>query len=248
MNLIILGSNNFNVSEKTKTYIKKRIEKLNYFKNHINDINFHISEEKHDFKIEATMVLKKQGTHKFSSLDKELYNAIDKLVHKMDIKINREKTKIQDHHSKAGHEDMVDFYYEHDKNMPEPTVSVESDKKEMKLQDALQELKNNKDDFFGFIEKDNGKKESLSFLRQTHEDVVYLLKRKSESAYGEFSLNQNGSINKEIREISIDKLSILDEQKIILDQDDYFNIFINTANNKLALLYKEGNGKWKILE
>jgi putative sigma-54 modulation protein len=246
MNIIIQGSNNFNVSDKTKTYIKKRIEKLNYFSNHINDINFHISEEKHDFKIDVNMILKKIGAHKFSAQDKELYDAIDKVVHKMDIKINREKTKIQDHHSKAGHEDMVDFYYEHDKDMPEPTNSVNIDTKKMTLKDAISEMKNQKAEFYGFYSTED---KSISFLRMTHEDALYLLKRKADSSYGEFSINPtNYSVVKELREINLAKTSLLEAQKNILNQEYYFNIFINNSTNKISLLFKEGNGKWKIVE
>ena len=246
MNIIIQGSSGYNVSEKTKTYIKKRMEKLNYFKNHINDINFHISEEKHEFKIDVNMIMKKIGTHKFTTNDKELYNAIDKMVHKMDIKINREKTKIQDHHSKAGHEDLVDFYYEHDKDMPEPTITVNTDISTISLENALGELKKNKTEFFGFYPVDD---KNIAFLRMSDDDAVSLFKRKSDDSYGEFYLNTNdGSIIKEIKEINIAKASILDTQKNILNQDFPFDIFINNSTNKISLLHKEGNGKWVIIE
>jgi putative sigma-54 modulation protein len=248
MNLVIQGSNNFSVSDNIREHIKKRLEKLNYFKNHITEINFHLDAEKIDFKVDVTMAVKKLGVLKFQDIDKSMYQAIDKIVHKMDVKINREKTKIQDHHGKAGHEDLVDFYYEHEKNVAEPTTRIEILAKAVSLKDAYAEIQKNHNEFTGFYSAaDNAG--AITFLKNNH-DSISLLKKKADSKYAEFSLKLNGSsveVDKELREIPLIKVTLLDAQKDILDQDYYFGIYSEASTGKIGLLYKEDNGKWKLL-
>ncbi|HOV15537.1 MAG TPA: ribosome-associated translation inhibitor RaiA, partial [Spirochaetota bacterium] len=218
MNLLIQGTHGFVVSEKTKAYISKRIEKIYYFKSHISDVSIHITEEKFNFKIDITLNLTKLGSYKFEATDKELYNAIDKVVHKMDVKINREKTKIQDH-SKASHDEVVEFFYEHEENKPEPTRVVEINQKPQKLSDAFLLAKDASINFMGFYFLQDGKTEVPVFLRKIDNDVFYLLQMKDNSNYGEFSLKiskNSCEIDKEIRNIPLKKLGLFQAQKDIL--------------------------------
>ncbi|OHD12141.1 MAG: ribosomal subunit interface protein [Spirochaetes bacterium GWC1_27_15] len=249
MNLLIQGVNNFNVSERLKSYIGKRTEKLSYFKNHINEIHFHITEEKHEFKIDVNLSLRKLGSYKFETKDKDLHSAIDKIVHKIDVKINREKSKIQDH-SKASHEEVVQFFYEHEENMPEPTTEIEVDTKPTTLVDAYLMLKDESTEFIGFYLVNKEDNNSVAFLRKVSEDVFYLLSKKDDKSYTEYSLKVSATtceIDKEIRSIDLPKFNLLAAQKDILDNDFHFDLFANSANNKISLLYKEGNGKWFLL-
>ena len=41
MEIKIQGTKNFEVTKNIKSYLLKRIEKLNYFKSHIDTISFH---------------------------------------------------------------------------------------------------------------------------------------------------------------------------------------------------------------
>lgn len=246
MNLLVQGTHGFVVSEKTKRYISKRIEKINYFKSHISDINIHIAEEKLVFKLDTTVNLIRLGVYKFESTDKELYNAIDKLVHKMDVKINREKTKIQDH-AKSTRQEVVEFFYEHENNNPEPTRFVDINQKPLKLFDAYLLAKDAQINFMGFLPVE--KKDSIpSFLRKIDEDTYYLLTMKDNSNYVEYSLkvgDNSCDIDKEIRELNLRKHSLLSAQKSILESDFPFDLYIDSQTDKVNLLYKEGNGKWK---
>jgi len=246
MNLVIQGSANFSVSENIKDHISKRLEKLNYFKNHIKEINFHLDTEKHDFKIDVTVSVNKLGVLKFQAIDKSIYETIDKIIHKIDVKINREKSKIQDH-AKATHEDLVEFYYEHEKNTAEPTIKIEVPSNALSLSEAFNCITKDNHDFIGFYSAENN---SLSFLRKSQDDVLNLLKKKSDTLYSEFSLKLKGSsieVEKEVREIILSKQSLLDAQKNILEQDYNYSVYIDSAINKPGLLYKEDNGKWKLI-
>ncbi len=247
MNLLIQGTHGFVVSEKTKAYILKRIEKINYFKSHIAEVAIHISEEKVNLKIDITLNLTKLGTYKFEATDKELYNAIDKAIHKMDVKINREKTKIQDH-AKAGHEEVVEFFTQHEENKPEPTRVVDIVQKPQKLTDAYLLVKDAQINFMGFYPIEEIKPDTPCFLRKIDNDTFYLLKMKDSSNFVEYSLKSDSSsceTDKEIRNISLKKLNLLQAQKNILESDFPFDVYIDAQTEKVNLLYKEGNGKWK---
>ena len=249
MNLIIQGSSNFTVSERMKSYIKKRIEKLNYFKNHIMEINFHLDAEKYIYKADVTLSLKKLGIQKFEVTDREMYNAIDKIVHKMDVKINREKGKIQSH-SKPGGEDFVEFFNQLEENNPEPTEYIVMNKKPTALQDAYLLMKQNQNDFFGFNLISDKEEASPAFLRKLDDNVVYLIKKSDDTNYKEYLLktdDNNISIGNEVRNIALSSMSLVDAQKDILSQDEHSDVFVETTNNRVSFLFKEGNGRWKLI-
>jgi len=250
MNLIIQGSKNFNVSERIKTHIKKRSEKLNYFKNHIQEINFHLDSERYNFKVDVILSLKKLGVHKFKAIAPEMYTAIDKVIHKIDVKINREKNKIQSH-AKPGHEEFVEFFNHHEKREPEPTEIIEINTKPTVLQDAFLQMKSSNKDFWGFylLEKDN--ESAPAFLRILDDHILYLFKRKNDTTYTEYSLKVNEKdnieIDKKIRDIKLKKFSLFNAQKDILKDEYHFDLFIDNNNNKISFLFKESNGKWMLI-
>ncbi len=246
MELKIQGSNNFNVSQRMKDYISKRTDKLNFFRNHIEELAFHLSSEKLIYKISATLSIRKIGLYKFEASAEEMYTAIDKIIHKMDVKVNREKTKIQDH-SKLSHEEMVNFYTEHDENKPEPTQHVMLHSKPSTMQDAYLQMNVEGLDFFGFNFIDEKANIAPAFLRKLDDDVLYLFKNDNAGNYVEYSLKLNGSnvdVDREIRIINLEKMGLLDAQKAVLENDYHFTLYYD-EKNKVSFLFKEGNGKWK---
>ena len=249
MDIKIQGSGSFNLSSKIEEYIKKRVEKLNFFKTHIEKITFHLESEKLIYKITATLIMKKFGTYKFEASANEMYTAIDKIIHKMDVKINREKSKIQNHNN-LGHQEVVELFFEHDKNMPEPTKEISIEKKPTTLLDAYLQMKLDESTFHGFtlVQADNTV--SPAFLRKIEDDHIYLYKQESGNAYSEYSLKPtDNTISEEekIRTIELKSMTLLDAQKDVLEQDYHYNVYIDEANNKINFLLKEGNGKWKLI-
>jgi len=250
MNLIIQGSKNFNVSERIKSHIKKRAEKLNYFKNHIQELNFHLDAERYNFKVDAILSLKKLGIHKFRAVAPEMYTAIDKIIHKIDVKINREKKKIQSH-AKPGHEEFVEFFDHHEKNEPEPTEINEINTKPTALHDAVLQLKESKKDFYGFYLLDQTNAPSPAFIRVLDDHIIYLFTKKNDSTYTEYSLisdKEPVTIDKKIRDIKIKKISLLQAQKNVLNNEYHFDIFIDKQNDKIGFLFKEAHGKWILIQ
>jgi len=248
MEIRIQGTNSFTVSKRIEDYILKRVEKLNYFKAHIDEIIFYLTSEKLIYKISATLAIKKSGVHKFEAHADEMYTAIDKVIHKIDVKINREKTKMQKHNN-LSHQEIAEFFTHHESNKPEPTRNIQINNKPSTLTDAFLQMNVEGNDFYGFILIESDTKIAPAFLRKLDDDIIYLFKKKDEDVYSEFSIKtSNKSIeeDKKIRDIVLKKMELLDAQKDILDQDYHFNLFIDN-NDKINFLFKEGNGKWKLI-
>ncbi|MCK4796170.1 MAG: ribosome-associated translation inhibitor RaiA [Spirochaetes bacterium] len=249
MEIRMQGTNSFTVSQRIRDYILKRVEKLNYFSSHINEISFHLAKEKLVYRITGTLSIRKSGVYQFESTADEMYTAIDKIVHKIDVKIIREKSKLQKH-NKLGHQEVVEFFYEHENNVPEPTKNIGLFNKPITLLDAYLQMKVEGVDFYGFNLLQGDDMITPTFLRILDDNVVYLFKKEEVDSYNEYSLKTSDKIveeDKKIRNIILKRLSLLDAQKGILEQDYHFNIFINNASDKINFLFKEGNGKWKLI-
>lgn len=252
--LQIQGSKNFVVSDRMRAYIIKRIEKLNYFLSQITEMSFHLDKEK-DYicKVSVTLTLKKIGTMRFEATDEKMYNAVDKVVHKMDVKINREKSKFQEHDKQGQtHEDFVQFFDNHEHDTPEPTEIIDLSPKATALTDAYLQMKETNFEFFGFNMFDDEKKDnpSAAFIRKIDNDIYYLVSKKDDTTYKYSNLTIEGdkvSIGAEVYEIPLTKKSLLEAQKMIYDSDHHFKLFVYANNDKLALLFKEGNGKWGLI-
>ncbi len=59
MEIRMQGTNSFTVSQRIRDYILKRVEKLNYFGSHINEISFHLAKEKLVYRITGTLSIRK---------------------------------------------------------------------------------------------------------------------------------------------------------------------------------------------
>ncbi len=216
----------------------------------IERLYFHLSSEKLEFKIDATLNIRKLGVNKFEASAEEMYTAIDKIIHKIDVKINREKSRIQDH-SKLGHQDMVDFFTEHEKNQPEPTKNIMLHSKPSTLSDAYQQMIIEGTDFYGFnLIHEKSEEIAPAFLRKLDDKLLYLFKKVKDDAYAEYLIkiqeNNLAVEDKKIKDIFLKNLNLFEAQKDVLEQEFHFNIFIDNKNN-VNFLFKEGNGKWKLI-
>jgi putative sigma-54 modulation protein len=249
MELKIQGSNTFTLTDSIKNYIEKRIEKLNYFQGHIDKIALHLETEKLLYKIHGTISIIKFGVFKFESDAEEMYSAIDKIIHKMDVKIHREKTKIQDH-SNFGHEEVNELFVKEEDNKSPTMKHLEILTKPTTLDDAYLQMKDDESDLFGFnlINEDNII--APAFLRKADDDVVYLFRQDKEESYSEILLKVAKNQIKEgkkIRNFLLKKINLTDAQKDILEQEYFYNIFIDINNNKINFLSKLDNGKWMLI-
>ncbi len=92
-----LSGIHMDITEDMRNYLNKKLPRLDFATEHIIDLLFKFIKEKHGYKIESTVNLS-WGTSAYIHVDGfDIYESIDKLFDKMELKIKKEKNKIQDH-------------------------------------------------------------------------------------------------------------------------------------------------------
>lgn len=95
----ILGRNVF-VTDSMKDYAYEKLSKIDRFHNHVMDIHMTMDVQK----VEQSVVILLHLDHfrvKVSASSSDMYASIDKAVEKLQAKIRRWKSRIQDHHKKS---------------------------------------------------------------------------------------------------------------------------------------------------
>lgn len=90
----------YNISDRTKEFIEDKISHLDPFKDLIVNLDVTITKEKNEYRVESNVHFKWHKTIHLHESDKELYPAIENLMHKMDATVSKEKEKVKDHHHK----------------------------------------------------------------------------------------------------------------------------------------------------
>ncbi len=89
------------VSERMKNYIEKKVARIDFAKELIIDLLFRLLKEGSGFKCEVTINFRWGNTTHIEVDCFDIFQGIDKLFDKMEVKINREKGKIQEHKRSA---------------------------------------------------------------------------------------------------------------------------------------------------
>jgi putative sigma-54 modulation protein len=95
----ILGRNVF-VTDSMKDYAFEKLSKIERFHNHIMDIHVTMDVQK----MEQSVIIMLHLDHfrvKVSASSSDMYASIDKAIEKLQAKIRRWKSRIQDHHKKG---------------------------------------------------------------------------------------------------------------------------------------------------
>lgn len=89
----------FDVKDETKEFIEAKLEKLDFARDYIVDLDFTLTKENPEFEAEAKLHLKwgHQSVIKVHSFD--LHEGINTLIDKLDHKVRKERDKITDHKS-----------------------------------------------------------------------------------------------------------------------------------------------------
>lgn len=88
----------YNVSDNTKEYIDKRLEKLDFAEDLIIDLHIVITKEAKGFFTVESKIHFRWGEHSHMKVEeRELYKALDELADKLQIKVAKEKDKIKEH-------------------------------------------------------------------------------------------------------------------------------------------------------
>ncbi len=85
----------FDLGAPTRDYLDKKLERLNFAKDTIVTVDFAFTKEK-DFICESTIHFRWGHQAHIQERDFELAAGIDKLIDKMEMKVRKEKEKVQD--------------------------------------------------------------------------------------------------------------------------------------------------------
>jgi len=96
MNIDVKGVH-LDISQKVRDYLNKKLKRLGYAEDLIVDLLFTLSQDSKAYKVEATINFRWGGSAHIGVDAFNLIKGIDQLFDKMDIKINKEKAKIQEH-------------------------------------------------------------------------------------------------------------------------------------------------------
>lgn len=99
MNVEIKGVH-LEVNEKTRDYVDKKLQRLDFARDHIVDILITLVKEKNQYKPEATINFRWGASVHVGVEGFDLYEGIDTLFDKLESKVEKEKSKIQDHRRK----------------------------------------------------------------------------------------------------------------------------------------------------
>lgn len=96
MNLELTGIH-MDITDDIRDYLNKKLHRLEFAANYLIDLLFKIIKEKHGFKLESTINFKWGSSAHIHVDGFDIYESIDKLFDKLEIKVKKEKDKVQHH-------------------------------------------------------------------------------------------------------------------------------------------------------
>ena len=97
MNVEIKGIH-LEVNQKIREYIDSKMTRLDFARELIVDILLNLTKERRRFAVEATVNFRWSVTTHVGAKAYDLYQGIDELFDKLEAKIEKEKSKIKEHH------------------------------------------------------------------------------------------------------------------------------------------------------
>jgi putative sigma-54 modulation protein len=96
MNLEIKGAH-VEITEKIRSYIDKKMPRLDFAKDSLIDLLLHFSQEKSLYRLEANLNFRWGHSMHVGEDSFDIYEGLDKLFDKLEQTILKEKKKIQNH-------------------------------------------------------------------------------------------------------------------------------------------------------
>lgn len=87
----------FDVADETREFITAKTQRLDYAKDLLVDFLFTLTKEKSDYTAETKLNFRWGVSAHLKVQAFDLHEAIDKLVDKVDLKVKKEKEKVQKH-------------------------------------------------------------------------------------------------------------------------------------------------------
>lgn len=95
MNVSITGRK-VKVTPELRAYIEKNMKKLDHYVDHIYDFKLILERERHLFKAEVNITVKKKIIHLFAKTH-DIFSVIDTLYDKIEVKLRRYREKQNNH-------------------------------------------------------------------------------------------------------------------------------------------------------
>ncbi|MCK5198286.1 MAG: ribosome-associated translation inhibitor RaiA [Spirochaetales bacterium] len=96
MNVEIKGIH-YSISDATRDFIDKKLEHISFAKDHIIDLLLTITREKHGYKVEGNIHFRWGQSAHLGLEAIELYEGIENFIHKLELKVRKEKEKVTSH-------------------------------------------------------------------------------------------------------------------------------------------------------
>jgi putative sigma-54 modulation protein len=97
MNYEIQGVH-YDVSDQTKEFIEKKLERIDFAKEYIIDLNITITRNKPRYFVTATVHFRWGKNNHVETESHELYEAIELMLDKLEHVVRREKKKVREEH------------------------------------------------------------------------------------------------------------------------------------------------------
>ena len=88
------------ITDTIREYVDKKLHRLDFATEHLVDMLFSFTQEKSQFKLEANLNFRWGNATHVGVTSFDMLEGIDKLFDKMELKVIKEKKKIQDHKGK----------------------------------------------------------------------------------------------------------------------------------------------------
>ena len=102
MNIEIKGVH-VEITDKMRDYIDKKLHRLEFVAEYIIDFLVFVSQEKSLYNLEANINFRWGNSNHMRAKSFDIFEGIDKLFDKVELKVLKEKNKIQDH---KGHDSV----------------------------------------------------------------------------------------------------------------------------------------------
>jgi putative sigma-54 modulation protein len=102
MNIDIKGVH-VEITDKIREYIDKKLPRLDFVSEHIVDLLVFLTQEGSQYSLEATINFRWGNSNHMRVKSFDIFEGIDKLFDKLELKVLKEKNKIQDH---KGHDSV----------------------------------------------------------------------------------------------------------------------------------------------
>ncbi len=84
------------LQDETKEFIEKKLEKLDFARDYIVNLDFTITKEKSEYEAEAKLRFRWGVSSVLKTNSFDLYEGLERLFDKLDSKVRKEKNKIKD--------------------------------------------------------------------------------------------------------------------------------------------------------